>query len=349
MEARERAIVAAQEATEIAEDAKEAYEEVLAAYQPPKNNVNNPNEFDPEAPVPPPEAKTIVIPPIPEPPSPPRRSEMETNHANNSSTDGNKDEDSNHPIYIPKGREGLVAHLGSNCFHITDGRYYGLVTSSIADPHFVGPNAPGITGLTVSGGTGLATSYSGNRDSGGAGPSQAYYGGSVGGGSGATLPKPAGDGSSSKANFKKTGTTNVNGSTAASIGAEHGGSSKKDSNKIGPIPTSNAMDLKRLLEHGEKVVVEQMVTCIIRSAVHASRSGAHGGSFFGSNKEIYPDVSKAFAAHAGLRPCIRCKNNKQGAYHCRLRRKHKDIDYDGGSSWEILSPLFEEPMENLLK
>jgi hypothetical protein len=37
-----------------------------------------------------------------------------------------------------------------------------------------------------------------------------------------------------------------------------------------------------------------------------------GQSFLGPNGEAYLDESKAFAAHAGLRPCSLCKNNKQG-------------------------------------
>lgn len=41
---------------------------------------------------------------------------------------------------------------------------------------------------------------------------------------------------------------------------------------------------------------------------------------------------KSFSAFAGIKPCIRCRSNKQGAYHCRLRRKHKDPDWDGGNS-----------------
>jgi hypothetical protein len=116
---------------------------------------------------------------------------------------------------------------------------------------------------------------------------------------------------------------------------------------------------------------------IIRAAVYASRIGKHGQSFLGPNGEAYPDVSKAFASHAGLRPCSRCKNNKQGvrhgqffrysremisnswfvtlccdiyfqAYHCRLRRKHKDLDYDGGNSPAMLAPLFDEPLDHLI-
>ena len=51
---------------------------------------------------------------------------------------------------------------------------------------------------------------------------------------------------------------------------------------------------------------------IIRAAVYAGRTGSHGGSFVGSDGETYPDVSKAFSNWGNLRPCPRCKSNKQG-------------------------------------
>lgn len=93
---------------------------------------------------------------------------------------------------------------------------------------------------------------------------------------------------------------------------------------------------------------ENMRQCIIRAAVYASRTGKHGQSFVGSDDKRYPDVSKAFASWGEIRPCNRCKNNKQGAYHCRLRRKHKDPDYDGGDSPGLLKPLFEANLKELL-
>ena len=36
------------------------------------------------------------------------------------------------------------------------------------------------------------------------------------------------------------------------------------------------------------------------------------------------------------------------AYHCRLRRIHKQLDYDGGDSPSILAPLLLAPMDTLL-
>ena len=87
---------------------------------------------------------------------------------------------------------------------------------------------------------------------------------------------------------------------------------------------------------------------IIRAAVLSSRLGTNGsGSFIGPTGVVYPDVNKAFSNHGNMKPCPRCKNNKQGAYHCRLRRKHKEADYDGGNSADVLKALFELPLEEL--
>jgi hypothetical protein len=59
-------------------------------------------------------------------------------------------------------------------------------------------------------------------------------------------------------------------------------------------------------------VAEQLRMSIVRSAVHAVRSGRPGYWFVASNGETYPDLTKAFAMYAGIKPCERCKNNKQG-------------------------------------
>jgi hypothetical protein len=248
-----------------------------------------------------PKLPTVVVPPIPEPPSPPRLQDLE---------EINPDKyDDQHPYYLPKGKEQFVAHLDKTCFHIVDGRYFGLLSNAVADPHFVGPNAPGISGLNLSGGTGLATAHSG-------GP---------GASAGLTiLEKPAhatiaastsapnkGSGNSGKTSKKTAG------SSSNKVGSDGGDSpvvtTKKKSN--GPVPTASSSELRRIIEDGGDEA-EKMKTCIIRAAVHASRASKHGQSFKAPNGQTYPDVSKAFAAHAGLKPCMRCKNNKQGVSSC---------------------------------
>jgi hypothetical protein len=326
----EKAIIAYQEAEEKLEIEKEKMEGIGKVSQEEKHI-----------------KPSIVIPPIPEPPSPPRLRDID-------GFDPEKFEDQ-HPLYLPKGQPSMVAHLDKACFHIVDGRYFGLLMNSIADPHFVGPNAPGVGGLNLSGGTGLATANSGGGSSSvGAtllsAPSQSS-GEQVT--ANTNVPKGKGTGAevTKSSATKKTGAasssnTNANNNGAGTSDAKpSGGSSKKKGN--GPTPTASSSELRILMEDGGEIA-EKIKTCIIRSAVHASRAGKHGLSFRASNRQTYPDVSKAFAAHAGLKPCIRCKNNKQGAYHCRLRRKHKELDYDGSNSPAILAPLFLVPMNELL-
>lgn len=342
VEEREGAIAASQEAEEKAEEARERHERQSAT----KGNEDQHS--------PPPVPKPIQVPPIPEPPSPPRLSDLE-----NAKLDG-----------LPKVHEKFISHLDPSCFDPYE-RYFGLMTNSIADPNFVGPNAPGIVGLTVSGGTGLATAYAGSVSSGpSASALSAVYYGNVGGGSTSTAAKPMA--TLSKNPSKK----NTADSIVKHVLANGGGKQKHGARGGGPPPTCTSADLKKLMDEGGDAALE-MKEFIIRAAVYASRIGKHGQSFLGPNGEAYPDVSKAFAAHAGLRPCSRCKNNKQGvshghffrysheiisnsssftlycdmysqAYHCRLRRKHKDLDYDGGNSPAVLAPLFDEPLDRLI-
>ena len=119
----------------------------------------------------------------------------------------------------------------------------------------------------------------------------------------------------SKSEQKKNST-----SPSASLG---GAESKKNGN--GPNPTASSSALRKLVEEGGEFA-EKMKTCIIRAAVHASRSGQHGRSFKAPNGEVYPDISKAFAVHAGLKPCNRCKNNKQGVSFTSMS---SDFNYFG--------------------
>ena len=238
----------------------------------------------------------VVIPPIPEPPSPPQIKDM-------NGLDLETFEDQ-HPYYLPKGKEHFVAHLDKNCFHIVDGRYFGLLTNNIADPHFVGPSAPGISGLNISGGTGLATAHSGSSS------------GTVLTAS-ALAPAPAGASpvlNKGTVNSIKSGPKKP---VMPPTDKEATGNGSKPANTVpkkksaGIAPTASSSELRKIIEEGGEEA-ERMKTCIIRAAVHASRSGKHGQSFRAPNGEVYADVSKAFAAHAGLKPCMRCKNNKQG-------------------------------------
>ena len=110
---------------------------------------------------------------------------------------------------------------------------------------------------------------------------------------------------------KKETTKSEKKKTASLSSAKTVSKSKFKLKHVGPQPTANASDLRKVMDEGGEMAVK-MKQCIIRAAVHASRSGKHGQSFLAPDGNAYPDVSKAFAAHAGLKPCARCKNNKQG-------------------------------------
>lgn len=196
------------------------------------------------------------------------------------------------------------------------------------DPNFVGPNAPGLGGLSLSGGTGLATANSGGGGSAGgtllSAPNQS--GASVNAnaapkkdvkGKESGKPKPGTKPNSAKG-IKKPGAKFPSGATAKTNGgkgtkpspASTGGTpSKKKTN--GPAATASSSDLRKIIEDGGEEA-EKMRQCIIRAAVYASRCGKHTRNFRAPNGKVYPDISKAFAGYAGLKPCERCKNNKQG-------------------------------------
>ncbi|GKY95283.1 hypothetical protein MPSEU_000490300 [Mayamaea pseudoterrestris] len=293
-----------------------------------------------------------TVPAIPDPPTPPRLTEL-----SGSLVELYHDIGKGH-IYLPKGKEDFVAHLDPKCFHITEGRYFGLESNLIADPNFVGPNAPGIAGINASGGSGLATSSSGGGISGAMALtlSTTYNGTTAGSAAVFRIPGT----SPAYVNFTQ-GVTKTASSFDAANGfvpdlanmLEDDHSAVKptpqsiESKDIGPPPTSSFSDLKKIFDDNAPIL-QSMKDCIIKSAVHASRSGHHGVSWLGPDGERYPDISKAFATYAGIRPCQRCKSNKQGAYHCRLRRTHKEADHDGGNSFVVLSTLLLAPMESLL-
>ena len=323
---RERAIIVNQEANQKFEDAKDRY-----------NLLSSAKRHTEELPPPPVRPVPIPVPPIPEPVTPPRISELNGEEF--------KDiDDSRHPIYLPKTHENLTAHLDPACFDITNGRYFGAYSNAIADPNFVGPNAPGISGLNFAGGSGLATAYIGST-SGGPASFLASVSANTGAASGANKQPFSGKSTSKKS--KASSAAPVIPKPAVPEDTTSGTGQEDATTSDGPASTSTSTALKRLIDDGGDDALK-MKTAIVRAAVYAARVGMHTMSFVGSNGEIYPDVSKAFAAHGGVRPCTKCKNNKQGAYHCRLRRKHDALDYDGGDSPSALAPLFKEPLASLL-
>jgi hypothetical protein len=257
---RERAIVALQEAEEL--DESPSHQEMS-------------------------EKQKIIIPPIPTPPSPPHLSECTMDDSDYQDL---LNEDA-YPIYIPKCRERCVAHLDEKCFHITNGRYFGLASNLIADPNFVGPNAPGIAGVSASAGAGLATSTTGTTAT------------TLTASSFQTITATDSNlevrRKSLDTSTKKNGPQNPSEGTTEARGVS------------GSKPISSGNEVKKGKEAGEGVT-DSTRTEIIKAAVHAARTNQHGQSFQTPNGQRFPDVSKAFALYAGIKPCERCKSNKQG-------------------------------------
>lgn len=263
-------------------------------------------------------AAIATIPPLPAAPVPPKLADLTRLPFSDSAF-----EDA-HPFYPPKGKGAFVAHLDSNSFHLTEGRYFGLQTNHVADPNFVGANAPGISGIHASGGAGLATSNAGGGVMVGSAMtlSTSYHRAANGG---SHVSSHSALGSKSQSLFS----TNSN----KEAPVEHAGTSPKINidrsiavkslntpsvvtSSVGPKPTASATDLRKVMEEGVPEQIEAFRSCIIKAAVHSSRSGRHGHSFVGPNGAVYPDASKAFASHTGIKPCQRCKNNKQGVRCC---------------------------------
>ena len=133
----------------------------------------DPMDCMPPQPKSPPPALIVSVPDIPTPPSPPQLFEIDGD-------DMGTDNNNTTSMFILKKKMELLQHLDPECFVPNmDGRYFGLISNSIADPQFVGPTSTGIRGTTFGGGTGLATSYvGGGRGASGlvSGPSRSTIG-----------------------------------------------------------------------------------------------------------------------------------------------------------------------------
>eukprot|EP00557_Chaetoceros_sp_GSL56_P004974 CAMPEP_0176495564 /NCGR_PEP_ID=MMETSP0200_2-20121128/10723_1 /TAXON_ID=947934 /ORGANISM="Chaetoceros sp., Strain GSL56" /LENGTH=908 /DNA_ID=CAMNT_0017893449 /DNA_START=153 /DNA_END=2879 /DNA_ORIENTATION=- len=218
-------------------------------------------------------------------------------------------------LSMQESERSRLAHLDPKSFMI-DGRYYGLFTNNIADPQFVGPHAPGISGLshinnkvhtTVSTISPLVSSSK-------------------------PIKNVGGDNSKSLKTQMPLTTSKT----------EHLPIKKPQSK----LKSNSYAQLKQIIGRGGEEA-ESMRMSIIKAGVFASRNAIDMVTFIGANGETFQGLSKAFSNYSGCKPCVRCKGNKQGAYHCRLKRRHDDLDYDGGNSCSILAPLFLAPLEDL--
>ena len=280
--------------------------------------------------------KLIEIPPIPRPPTPPNVISNASSPSYNTCGE-NKDATSktvlkldekdnefgkhkrNHPISSEK--QHLIAHLDPALFYPTC-RYYGLISNSIADPQYVGPNAPGLTGSGSAGGSnsaftnnnGLATAQLSSHNSGGGGGSSSVFSsfqhnysanssninsGSLGAGSGAASTKEKGSSmtdSTSGRNNDRTGGNNSNGLRIGNSGNSKKSSSlsktsssssdKKTINNI--VITGSNSDLKKAFEVGGEFA-ENMRKSLILAAIHACETSSEG-PWIAFNGETYPDV-----------------------------------------------------------
>jgi hypothetical protein len=292
-----------------------------------------------------------TIPPIPQPPDPPKIHELMSQSDKNPMESGEDNvrianliapyvdidalgrdnkayDESMHPYYLPRDKENLVWHLDPNCFHIVDGRYFGLVTNLIADPNFIGPNVPGLSGSTNTGGLATATSSTTTSTSGLTGGGMTMILSASYHSAAAVAPASLKEDSAVAYSTKlqpiqsedvpiKSDSPNdhlVDASSTVVLPPSEE-QSKVDTNKMrNDISTTKTLsDLRSIMEGNDVKLIESFRECIVRSVVHTYRSHkSMNVPFRGPNNESYPDIGKAFACYGGIKPCDRCKSNKQG-------------------------------------
>jgi hypothetical protein len=308
----------------------------------------------------------ITIPPIPQAPDPLQLHEFEIVTPNSEENEngcrsnllapyndpieqnsGTESRDSStHPIYLPKSNNHFVEHLDPNCFHSTDGRYFGLRTNMIADPNFIGPNTPGLTGVTSTGGLATATTSTTTSTSGLTGGGMTMILSASFHCAAATVPTNLKDDTSNVVLLpNKVQPLNTeeeamklkspNDKSCATPASALPASSPVDASPFKTeteIPTLEAdnkaarkrafSELRQIMEGSDAELIETFRVFIVRAIVHTFRTHAPlNTAFRGPNNECYPDIGKAFASYGGIKPCDRCKSNKQGVcnkqvYYC---------------------------------
>ena len=269
------------------------------------------------------------VPPIPEPPTIPEMSHTTTSEDeidnDNTSTAANDN--------VLSYR--YTAHLDPACFFPTM-RYYSLSSNNVADPYFVGPNAPGITSSTSN----------------------------VGQHAFATINSTTGLTNSHLSKSSKklaTATPILLPSNIKNLPLFINKNQSKASTLNAPSCTKTIADLRTIMEvQKDPGIIQQMKECIILSSIDLAKQEEEKTllnpnlardkkifyaanivqyPFKGPDDEIYPDVIRAFALYCDVKPCKKCKGNKQGSFHCRMRRKHDAVDYDGGDSYRVLEEV----------
>jgi hypothetical protein len=145
--AAEEAELKAKDGTQPTKDGDGENENKAAAEEPAPKKKEDPMDYMPPPPQTPPPERFVTVPDIPIPPSPP--SVFEIDEGSNDNLYHWKDEERLDKMYAPKLDPKLIQHLDPDCFLPTvEGRYFGLLSNSIADPQFVGYSATGIRGVT---------------------------------------------------------------------------------------------------------------------------------------------------------------------------------------------------------
>ena len=310
----------------------------------------------PTEPILPPLPAPVSIPPIPVSPSPP--SWIDSN-----GTEGESAKAKGFQRPSPETLKRYATHLAHldpatylSTVPTPRARYVGLSSNSIADANFVGPAAHGIAGIGLGLGSGLSTAYTGASGGQGGGGlhSSSYYEGLK------RFADHMGYSDVSKVSpAKKKKSSSSSGSSPNDANKEKGKEGKPKLPKIKlkmpslpPGPKGEGIsssELKSLFETGGQAAEDMRVT-IIKATIYAARVGeAAGDKFVGSDGRVYDGVGKAFSNFAGIKPCERCRKSKQGALMCRVRRKHKDEDYDGGKSAGELQQYFKANLKTLIR
>jgi hypothetical protein len=307
-----------------------------------------------------------TVPPIPKPPDPPLLKELRAPSSLGEDDfletkdsaippispfyylSSDEDASKTHPVYLPQGKEDLVAHLDPKCFHITEGRYFGLRTNMIADPNFVGPNAPGLNSAsTITGGLATATTSTTTSTSGLTGGgmtmilSASFH-------SAAAVPATHGkdetthhgvgnksqphsdvltENSEAGQDHFPTATGTPNSLAASSVDGmpvetilkqkEKSENAEALSSATDDPSTGSSFELRKVMEGSDEALIEKFREWIVRAVVYAFRTRQpQNASFHAPNGKSYPDIGKAFAIYGGVKTCERCKSNKQGV-SCR--------------------------------
>jgi len=325
---REHAIAKSQEASAKAENDMILYEEAKEKWESrdsqmvKKSSSESSKHFEVKQEVPlskpiaPPTFIPHKIPPIPSPLIPPTFIKCPSSPTTLESTEmmprarNSKEDLTNKHYQISQEKRYLVSHLDPSFFSLSR-RYYGLLSNKIADPQFVGPNAPGLTGggsggnssNAVSGSTSLATAQSSSSTGVVEGSGGVVFGRHLGSDITGGISYQGKVGNSVDSGKFTMGASSLSAAKSVKKSSSIGGLGPPDKkktalgNKGKNNTTSNSnveatrtnTDLKKAFEVGGEFA-ENMRISLIKAAIHACESSSEG-PWLAYNGETYPDVS----------------------------------------------------------